>query len=136
MSIQKVKEQQMKKNKRNRIEQVNMVRQGDVLIMRIAEFPELGAEITDSRGVVLAEGETSGHHHQVFGNGSKLFAFKGATTSRGLLVGDGGAEVRVVGGEVKGTPRHIPVVLPGGKYEVRIQQTWSLARAASERVAD
>lgn len=113
------------------------IRQGDVFIMRVADLPELGAEVKDSRGVVLAEGETSGHHHQVFGNGAKLFAFKDArSTARGLIIGDGGAEVRVVGGEVNGVPRHLPIVLPGGKYEVRIQQAWDAQRAASERVAD
>jgi hypothetical protein len=115
-----------------------IVRQGDVLITRLASRPSnLASEVHDPRGgVVLAEGETSGHHHQVFGRGAKLFAYKGPTTARVLVVGRAGAEVRVEGGGVGGVPRHHPVMLKGGSYEVRVQRSWSAEQERAENVVD
>ena len=118
-----------------------MVRQGDVLLIPIvAPVKEVvAAAKKDARGVVLAEGETSGHHHAVFGRGCKLFAFRDtANAARVLVVGRAGAEVRVVGGEsAAGVPRHHPVSLAPGAWEVRIQRAWSVAdEARSRQVAD
>lgn len=114
---------------------MSIYRQGDVIIIKRASAPSNGEPAKDKRGIVLAEGETSGHHHAVFGRGAKLFRYKD-TDSKFLTVAKSGATVRVVGGEVNGVPRHLPIKLEGGTYEVRIQQTWDAARAASERVAD
>ena len=114
---------------------MSIYRQGDVIIIKKPAAPAGGIPAKDPRGIVLAEGESSGHFHQVFGRGAKLFNYRDST-QRFLTVGKSGATVRVVGGEVNGTPRHLPIKLEGGAYEIRIQQTWDSSRAAAERVAE
>ena len=106
-----------------------MYRQGNVLMMSVAGDQDVGEEITDPRGVVLAEGETSGHFHAVLGRGgaSKLMRFRDGRADRLLEVGNGGAEVRVVGGGSGGADRHTPISLAPGKYIVRVQRAWTSA---------
>jgi hypothetical protein len=104
-----------------------MARQGDVLVIKIDDAPP-GAEPApaDPRGLVLAEGESSGHFHAVFGKGHKLYNFR-ATSERMLTVARAGTEMRVVGGESgAGVARHEPIVFPSrGKYLVRVQRSWT-----------
>lgn len=122
-------------NKTEKGDMKKIYRQGDVILIQRKAKPKGGESAKDPRGLVLADGESSGHHHQVFGNGAKLFNYK-STTSRFLTIPSDGAEVRVVGAEVNGVPRHHPITLGKGTYEVRIQRSWDSERAASERVAD
>lgn len=110
-----------------------MVRQGDVLLVPTTSTKEMTPAPKDPRGIVLAEGETSGHHHQVFGRGARLMQYKQGG-QRVLVVADAGAEVRVVGGGSGGVPRHEPIALAPGKYEVRIQRSFS--QGYSRRVED
>jgi hypothetical protein len=114
-------------------------RQGDVLFKKFETKPEdLDPAPKDARGLVLAEGETSGHFHAVFGRGSKLFNFRdGGLSARVLVVGKAGAEVRVVGGGSGGVPRHHPVSLSSGTWEVRTQRQWTAEdEQRSRAVAD
>lgn len=112
----------------------NMVRQGDVLLKRVdAKLRELEKAPADARGLVLAEGGSSGHFHAVFGSGAKLM--RSRDTQRVVVVADQGAELRVVGGGSGGVDRHVPVQISPGRYEVRIQRTWTSANAA-RRVED
>lgn len=109
-----------------------IVRQGDCLLMKI-EPPAKGTlkpAPKDPRGVVLAEGDSSQHHHQVFGGKPKLML--GEKSTRVLIVGEG-AELRVVGGGSDAAPRHVPIALPAGAFEVRTQRQWT---AADERASD
>jgi hypothetical protein len=104
------------------------VRQGDVLLVPISEpaASDLAAAPTDARGLVLAEGESSGHHHQVFGRGCKLAHYReSARVARVLFVGESGADLRVVGGGAGGVDRHEPVALAPGAWEVRTQRAFS-----------
>ena len=115
-----------------------MFRQGDVILIP-TKRPKASALIpapSDARGIVLAEGETSGHHHAVFGDGAKLFRFRDDRRQERLLVLARGGDVRVVGGESNGVPRHHPVTLTKGAYLVRTQRFWSLEDARSVNVAD
>ena len=101
-------------------------RQGDVLLMRVnppADAIEL-EPTKDARGLVLAEGETSGHYHGVVGRGAKLCRYK-ATGERVVVVPRTGAMLRVVGGGSGGVDRHTPISLAPGHYEVRIQRSWT-----------
>ena len=113
-------------------------RQGDVLLLRIASLPTgLESAPEDPRGLVLADGESSGHHHQVFGSGCKLMKFRDdGNATRVLIVGREGAEVRVVGGGSGGVPRHHPVQLAPGAWEVRIQKSWSIEDERAANVCD
>lgn len=115
---------------------MSIYQQGDVLLLR-KDLSKEGAEALpkDPRGLVLAEGETSFHTHQVFGRNAKLFQYKDSA-QRFLTVAKSGATVRVVGGEVNGVPRHEPIKLPGGTCRVPCLLNTNLVRAASERVAD
>jgi len=111
-----------------------LVRQGDVLLIPVSDVPDadVAPAKKDARGLVLAEGETSGHHHAVFGRGAKLMRFHAeARQELVVVVGRGGAEVRVVGGESGGVPRHHPVRLGPGKYLARVQRTWTSADEAA-----
>lgn len=87
----------------------------------------------DPRGLVLAEGETSGHYHAIFGHGAKLMRYK-QTGQQVVVVADSGADMRVVGGGAGGVDRHTPILLNGGHYEVIIQQAYSAGMA--RRVED
>lgn len=89
---------------------------------------------SDPRGIVLAEGESSGHHHAVFGRGAKLFQ-RSASSDRVLTVVCGGAVVRTIGGGALGLDRHIAIPVTPGKRIVRVQRSWTSANA-SRRVVD
>ena len=113
----------------------SMIRQGDVLLMRVTKVDgEIEDAPKDARGIVLAEGETSGHFHAVFGKSGrgeiKLMRFKDARAERLLVVGDGeGATVRVVGGGAGGVDRHTPIEVGPGTFKVRIQRAWDSSSA-------
>ncbi len=111
-----------------------MFRQGDVLLVPVAaKDSELEAAPADPRGLVLAEGETSGHYHSVFGENARLCRFRNAT-GRVVVVADEGATVCVVGGGSGGVDRHTPIALKPGRYEVRIQRSYQAGMA--RRVVD
>ena len=102
-----------------------MIRQGDVLLVPVPAQPDtLEPAPKDPRGLVLAEGETSGHHHAIFGKGARLMQYKQGG-GRVVIVADAGADMRVVGGGSGGVDRHTPIALAPGHYEVRIQRSYS-----------
>jgi len=120
-----------------------ILRQGDVLFIKVADeagemnqAKDLGSPTAN--GIQVAEGESSGHTHRLFGSGSKLFRFRNTARDEMFVhVGKGGATVKVIGGEVGGVPRHHPVQLGPGKYLCRVQRTWTAAdEGRSERAAD
>lgn len=111
-----------------------MIRQGDVLMIQIDAEPETEEMPADPRGLVVAEGETSGHCHILYGSGAKLVRFRDGTGRLVAFVPHGG-EVRVVGGGVAGVDRHTAVKLSPGKYELRVQRSWT-AEQYSVPVAD
>jgi hypothetical protein len=113
-----------------------IVRQGDVLLIPCDALPAGldDAPITDHRGVVLAEGETSGHHHAVVGGHPKLFKFRDTRQTDRVLSLDDTGTVRVIGGGGGGVDRHTPITIAKGNYTVRIQRRWDATRV--RRVAD
>lgn len=113
-------------------------RQGDVFLIAMAPTAEREPEVKDPRGLVLAEGETSGHHHALTGSGAKLFRFRDTSQlGRIVVVGRAGAEVHVVGGGSAGVDRHIPIALKPGAYLSTVQRSWTAADdARSRQVAD
>lgn len=109
-------------------------RQGDVILIPTTDEPNGKPAPKDPRGLVLAEGDTSGHFHAVFGRGHKLYQ-RATAGERMLVVARGGAELRVVGGGAGGVDRHTPVSLAPGKYLVRVQRSWT-SENASRQVQD
>jgi hypothetical protein len=106
------------------------VRQGDVILVPVQDVVgDLEPAPVDPRGAVLAEGETSGHHHAVVGKSVRLMRFKDGRAARLLEIGGEGAEVRVIGGGSGGVDRHTPIGLGPGQFIVRVQRAWDSTRA-------
>lgn len=112
-------------------------RQGDVFLTKVDNFDlsSVDPKPIDARGLVLADGETSMHHHAVFGSGAKLFNFRDNSSRQLLVTGDLSVDLRVVGGASGGAPRHTPIVVPPGVYIVRTQRSWTSA-SVSRSVED
>jgi hypothetical protein len=113
--------------KRTRIK--NQCRQGDVLVNRIPAVPKDAApKDPDPRGVVLAEGEVTGHAHRI--------ADPGVCSLRQ----EGGHDIVTI--DVSGLlihEEHGAHEISGGVFESRIQReyAWSSeAEAMSRAVAD
>jgi hypothetical protein len=96
-----------------------MVRQGDVLLVPVDGIPwERRREVSATpRGLVLAEGETTGHAHVVRGHARLIratphYLHRGATylvvTGRAALVHE----------------EHDPIALARGTYELRRQREY------------
>lgn len=107
----------------------NQCRQGDVLVNRIAKVPsDAKAKDADPRGVVLAEGEVTGHCHRI--------ADPGVCSLRQ----ESGYDIVQI--DVSGLlihEEHSAHEISGGVFESRIQReySWSAeAEATSRAVAD
>lgn len=116
-----------------------MYRQGDVLIAE-APIPTTARFIPRrqnrarfdnvKRGIVLAAGEATGHHHVVTGAGARLFEEGGR---RFLHVPEKGAGVV--------HEEHDTITLPAGDYEIRGQREYEppaerASRPSTRRVYD
>jgi hypothetical protein len=96
-------------------------RQGDVFIVAIDRLPSGRAE---SHSLVLAKGEITGHSHRVQES-------EGANAS---LIG-GQLFLEVTADQVTLLhDEHLPIVIPRGAYEIRIQREY--APAEIRRVVD
>lgn len=98
---------------------MKVYRHGDVLIRQVDEIPaDAVRKAKDKRGLVLAEGEVTGHHHRI------------ADTSMGqLLVSPADAEdMRMWLSLSVEAPlvheEHHTLTLPPGNYEVMIQKEY------------
>lgn len=111
----------------------NIIRQGDVIFRKLEASPPSRSLSEDTSGII-AEGESSGHHHRLYGRGAKLFRFRETPGRMIARVGSEGAEVRVDGGGSAAYPRHTPVSLSPGVWEVWTQRSWT--SGAVRRVAD
>lgn len=98
-----------------------MYRQGDVLLVPIEKLPEGAKKVRRGRrGLVLAEGEATGHAHAIVDEGASLYELVDASDveemrQRFLRVDQ---EVAVVHEE------HGTVTPAPGDYEVRIQREY------------
>jgi hypothetical protein len=96
-------------------------RQGDVLLVRVGAMPATARPVAeDPRGVVLAEGEATGHHHRIGP------AYRTAT----LYAHDEGTFLRVTGGATSPVvllthEEHDPIAIPPGDYRVIRQMEYS-----------
>jgi hypothetical protein len=110
---------------------VNQARQGDVFIIRRTHVAGAVKKPVDKRGVVLAEGEVTGHHHRITDPGVCSLRAEGVAWDL-LQIGDG-----IVGKLVH--EEHDSFGISAGTFEVRIQRehSWNAeAEEVSRAVAD
>lgn len=92
-----------------------MYRQGDVLVVPIAEIPEQAVSADRDGGrIILAYGEATGHAHAIADPETEILEVAG---TRYLRVGSKGASLR--------HEEHGPIELPEGSYRVVIQREYS-----------
>jgi hypothetical protein len=100
-----------------------IARQGDVLIRRLDSSPTLGKPISRVRGkgIILAEGEATGHHHRIADPGAEMYeAHDPALETRFLRVlAEGGVELL--------HEEHDTITLPPGDYEIGRQREYQPA---------
>lgn len=89
------------------------LQQGDVALERIAKLPaNLKPVKADPRGIVLAEGEHTGHHHRIERKFTPLVELLQAEDGRRFLVNKGEKAVELTHEE------HNPITIDPGIYEV------------------
>lgn len=97
----------------------NHLQQGDVLLLKQATLPANCKRVTcDNRGVVLAEGEHTGHYHGIENEGS--LALMEAPDGKRFLVNEGQEAVTIKHQE------HKPVVVQPGIWQIGqvIEKDW------------
>lgn len=89
----------------------NKGQQGDVLMLRVDKLPKGCKKLAhDKRGVVLAEGEHTGHHHRIENEGG--VALMEAPNGVRFMVNDTGKPVTVTHEE------HKPVTVSPGIWQI------------------
>jgi hypothetical protein len=103
-----------------------MYRQGDVLITRVDHLPELATELPrdEARGVVLAEGEVTGHAHRIHSRHAQLYRTE--VDARYM---------RVTAPVALQHEEHATVAIPPGDYRVTIHAEYQPG-ALPRQVAD
>lgn len=105
-----------------------MYRQGDVLIVAIDEIPSSSTEVPRAkRGIVLAEGEVTGHAHRIPSRSATLYRTE--TDARYLRVTAGKTPA------VLKHEEHAKIELPPGNYRVTIHREYQPG-ALPRRVED
>ena len=109
----------------------NIIRQGDVLLNRVAKLPEGAVDITPESGrVVLAYGEVTGHAHAIYetttNDGKRAVRMWSAGAERFLQV--------LVATSLKHEEHSAPVLQPGN-YKLPVQMQYDRA-AGLRKVAD
>jgi hypothetical protein len=103
-----------------------MYRQGDVLIVAVADLPASSVVPRTTRGIVLAEGEVTGHAHRIPSRSAQLFRTE--ESARYLRV-KGPAPVQLEHEE------HATVTIPPGVYRISIHAEYQPG-ALPRNVAD
>jgi hypothetical protein len=107
----------------------DQARQGDVGIFRVEAPAKTTAKPIDPRGVVLAEGEATGHHHRIRDPGVCALRAEGVAYDL----------VRIETGALLVHEEHAPIEIGPGTFEVRIarEHDWNAeAEEVSRAVAD
>jgi hypothetical protein len=89
-------------------------RQGDVLLVP-AEIPAAAQTKGNSKRIVLAEGEVTGHHHVLEGDKLEELLLPGDVAEMNQRF------VNVVEEAELTHPEHATIAIPAGQYEVRQQ---------------
>src|SRR5574343_893330 len=96
---------------------MNLIRQGDVLLVPVASAPEGKTVRPGLRGHVLAEGEATGHAHTIREQeGVRLVSTQEAEELRVWLLVESPVELE--------HQEHATLTIPPGAYEVRHQREY------------
>jgi hypothetical protein len=98
--------------------------QGDVIFVAVGAEPKLGKQI---KSLILAEGETTRHKHQVISGVAELYEIPD-TVDKFLRIISDKAEVK--------HEEHNTVVLPKGDYIVRIAKEFDYDLEEARQVRD
>jgi hypothetical protein len=106
------------------------VRQGDVLLMRVAADVDTGGSevVAEDHGALpIAYGESTHHRHQVAGlaSGNKLFRRGSVQFLEVSAKGGGRIEVTSDRGEALPVERHDPIALPKGTFGIVVQEEYT-----------
>lgn len=114
------------------MKRTKMIRQGDVLVMRTTKVASKGLKPApaDSRGVVLAEGEATGHCHKITNPNVCMLMREGATFDMDRILQIGCDRAELVHDE------HSTIALSPGTYTVRRQREYDWMLESSRAVAD
>jgi|GEM_PF-291364 len=87
-------------------------RQGDVLLVEVADIPEEATAESRSGRIVLAEGEATGHAHAIHERDARTFTYRGErfllTRSKAQLIHE----------------EHGPIEVPEGAWRVIVQREY------------
>jgi hypothetical protein len=100
------------------------IQHGDVLIESIKELPK-GVKVKSQERCVVAEGETTGHHHIIEAKGATLYELKG-----GDLYLELAAPATITHEE------HKPLEIPEGIYHIGRVQEHDYLEDMARRVID
>jgi hypothetical protein len=104
----------------------NQAHQGDVFLRRIDAIPATAKLVEHDNGrAVIALGETSGHHHSMFGRGVTLFRDDGAGSGAFYAKVDVAAALEHLTGNDTPTGEHASIMVPPGLYALPPQQQWT-----------
>lgn len=105
-----------------------MYRQGDVLLVRVADLPNEAGQPRDANGrLVLAEGEATGHAHAILHEGARLY---------GSELEDRFLEVLAEGGVDLVHEEHATIRVPQGLYRVVSQREHRYEQSRAQWVQD
>ena len=107
---------------------MNQNQQGDVLLKKVTELPKGVKEIkSDKRGVVLAEGETTGHYHGISEDGVALLE---CPKGKRYVKNSNSHSVNLTHQE------HKPITVDPGIWEIRIVREYDYFQEMERKVVD
>jgi hypothetical protein len=110
-------------------------RQGDVLLLAVETLK--GKKQPNQNGqVILALGESHTHCHALAEKEADLY-IEGTKKFLEVCLMQGAAlKVDMTNGDTLTHPRHFPITVPKGNYEVRIQKQWDYMKQLAQQVKD
>lgn len=105
-----------------------LIQQGDVLIEAVPSIPKEAKKYEPTnRGIILAEGEVTGHAHCI----AELDNVEVSKKDK-----DGNIYLKLNKTTTVKHEEHKPVTIPAGTYRVRIVQEYDHLKEEARRVAD
>jgi hypothetical protein len=112
-------------------------RQGDVFIKKLPKGSIKGEKTPRQKGqIILASGESHTHCHAIADKETDLY-IDGARKFLEVCLEQGASlKVDMTEKNTVTIPRHYPVIVPEGEYEVIIQKQWDYMKQLSQQVRD